>query len=190
MNTTQMCFNALRKGGAPLIAALRSSRDLWRTPGHRKQRAHRRAVICAAAALCAIYAPLALTTSSASAYKEINEHCILRVTAPEPQGNGTFKYGGAVDCTAYGDVWSYLDVCAEVQNTSNGKWYEISGSCVYDYEAQWEDDNRLSEYHTGDCGVNYRTIDYGSVWHGTKASGPTTGWGEAKEVSSSVNNTC
>lgn len=125
-----------------------------------------RVIGCAVVVVCSCAATLALGVSSASAYERINEACILRAFAPSGAGSGKFVYGGAVDCSGYGNVWTSLEVCAEVQNTTTGTWYQIKNSCVADgpiYRAL----NELGSVHEGAlCGVNYRTWDYGVAWHG------------------------
>jgi hypothetical protein len=139
--------------------------------------------VCSAVVLaCALPATLALGASSAGAYVRINELCILR--AFEPAGGRDFVYVGAVDCSGYGNVWTSIEVCAEVQNTVSGQWYLINGSCVADgptYRAL----NELGSSHEGLCGVNYRTWDYGAAWHGG-GGGPTGEWGHAEYRSSPV----
>ncbi len=133
---------------------------------------------------CLTAAISAVAPASASAYTRINERCILRVFAPEGTGGGGFGYGGAVDCSGYGNVWTTIDLCAEVQNTVTGKWYVINGSCGAQgpiYRAL----NELGSGHEGLCGVNYRTWDYGVAWHGG-GGGPTTEWGHAEYRSSAV----
>jgi hypothetical protein len=144
----------------------------------------RRTVYFAVVLACALPATLALGASSASAYVRINENCILRAFAPEGTGGGGFGYGGAVDCTGYGKVWSTIDLCAEVQNVETGKWYLINGSC-HSKGPEFTALNELGEGHEGLCGVNYRTWDYGAAWHGG-GSGPTSEWGHAEYRSSPV----
>jgi hypothetical protein len=142
----------------------------------------RRAVYFAVVLACTLPATLAVGAASASAYVRINEHCILR--AFEPAGGRDFVYAGAVDCSGYGNVWTSIEVCAEVQNVETGKWYVINGTCLSDgptYRAL----NELGDGHEGLCGVNYRTWDYGVAWHGG-GGGPTSEWGHAEYRSSPV----
>ena len=155
-----------------------------------KRSIRRKVVYCAIGAVCALPTYLTLGAPTANAYKTINEHCILRVEQPNPFGDGVFEYGGAVDCTGYGAVWSSLEVCAEVQNTETGKWYTINGTCLVDSKPVFTSYNPITELHDGVCGVNYRTWDFGAVWHGTEASGPTSEWGDKEYTSSVVNNAC
>jgi hypothetical protein len=150
----------------------------------------RRLAYIIVALACVTPASLALAATSASAYKRINEACILRVNEPVPFGDGVFAYGGRVDCSSYGKVWTEGEVCAEVQNTVNGKWYKINGSCRQQGKVFREENEIFPIYHEGDCGVNYRTWDRGRAWHGGE-SGLGAEWGSQKEYeSSSVNNCC
>jgi hypothetical protein len=153
----------------------------------RRRRAvsRRRILSCAVVLACTLPASLALGASPAGAYVRINEHCILRVIAPMGAGAGKFVFGGNVDCTAYGNVWTSLEVCAEVQNTGSGQWFLINNSCAADGPT-YRSLNELASVHEGAlCGVNYRTWDYGVAWHGG-GGGPTTEWGHAEYRSSPV----
>lgn len=147
-----------------------------------------RTVCAISAVVCAAPGTLALAATPASAYVRINEHCILRAYEPEPYGNGTFLYRGAVDCRGQGEFWAEVEVCAEVQNTVSGKWYKVTGSCNIAGPKFREYLEEAGE-HTGTCGVNYRTWDRGEVWHGGKSKQEGS-WGSATYMSSAVKNVC
>lgn len=143
-----------------------------------------RVALFAAAIVCAMPATLALSATPASAYKRINEKCILRVYEPVSFGEPTMVYGGEVDCEANGPTWSEVEACLEVQNTVTGKWYVVTGTCKA--RLAYETFNPIELEHTGDCGVNYRTHDYGEAWHGG-ASKREGQWGSiVEEISSPI----
>jgi hypothetical protein len=148
-----------------------------------------RVAMFAAAIACAMPATLALSATPASAYKTINEKCILRVFEPENIffGEPTMVYGGEVDCEANGSTWSEVEACLEVQNTETGKWYVVSGTCKH--RLAYETFNPIEGEHVGLCGVNYRAHSYGEVWHGG-AAGREGEWGTARQETSSVFKDC
>ena len=185
MKITAVSQRSSRTAAERLPAAERIRAGLPSSRKVRPGRAFARRTVCfAVAAAFTLPATLALGASSASAYVRINEDCILRAFAPEGTGGGGFGYGGAVDCTGFGKVWSTIDVCAEVQNTVSGEWFQIKGSCL-SKGPEFTALNELGGGHEGLCGVNYRTWDYGVAWHGG-AGGHTGEWGHAEYRSSPV----
>jgi hypothetical protein len=185
MKMTKPCQRRLSTAAEYRLAIIDRRRNgLTGSRSVRRTRARSwRAARCAVLLTCALPATLALGASAASAYVRINEHCLLR--AFEPAGGSNFIYAGAVDCSAYGNVWTSIEVCAEVQNTGNGVWYQISGSCRSDGPLYRALNELGAEHEGGICGVNYRTWDYGVAWHGG-SGGHTSEWGHAEYRSSAV----